>query len=76
MPSDRVARILQAADVFALVSLWEGLSNALLEAMACGLPPIVTRVSGMGRRVADGVCGVVVPPMTRRRCGGAGRAAG
>lgn len=58
----RVARIFQAADIFALLSLWEGLSNALLEAMACALPPVVTDVSGMADLVEDGVSGLVIPP--------------
>jgi glycosyltransferase involved in cell wall biosynthesis len=53
---------LQAADVFALVSRWEGLSNALLEAMACGLPALVSDVSGMADVVGRGECGVTVPP--------------
>jgi glycosyltransferase involved in cell wall biosynthesis len=55
-------RHLQAADVFALLSLWEGLSNALLEAMACGLPPIVSAVSGMVDVIQPGVTGLAVPP--------------
>jgi glycosyltransferase involved in cell wall biosynthesis len=61
MKSDHVARVLQAADLFALVSLWEGLSNALLEAMACGLPVLVSDVSGMADVVRDGVSGRIVP---------------
>jgi glycosyltransferase involved in cell wall biosynthesis len=55
-------RHLQAADVFALLSLWEGLSNALLEAMACGLPPVVSAVSGMVDVIQPGVTGLAVPP--------------
>lgn len=60
LPS-QLLRAYQAADLFALVSLWEGLSNSLLEAMACGLPPVVSRVSGMADVVDDGTTGLVVP---------------
>ena len=41
-----VHRLLQAADVFALSSLSEGLSVALIEAAACGLPIVATEVGG------------------------------
>ncbi len=51
----------QAADLFALLSLWEGLPNALLEGMACGLPAVVTRVSGMEDVVSPHETGLLVP---------------
>jgi glycosyltransferase involved in cell wall biosynthesis len=57
-----VPRILSAGDVFALASLHEGLSIALLEAMAMGTPPVVTDVGGLAEVVADGRHGLVVPP--------------
>lgn len=57
-----VADTLREADVFLLASLSEGLSNATLEAMAVGLPVLVTDVGGMREAVTDGVEGRVVPP--------------
>ncbi|MHA1677504.1 MAG: glycosyltransferase family 4 protein [Promethearchaeota archaeon] len=41
-----IAKELKKADVFILPSLNEGMSNSVLEAMACGLPIIVTDVGG------------------------------
>lgn len=49
-----------AADVYVSSSLWEGLSNTLLEAMSCGLPVAVTRVSGVTELVEDADAGLVV----------------
>jgi glycosyltransferase involved in cell wall biosynthesis len=57
-----VERYYSAMDVFALTSLAEGFSNAVLEAMAAGLPCIVTDVGGNAEAVEDGVNGYVVPP--------------
>lgn len=45
---------LQAMDVFVLPSLNEGISNTLLEAMASGLPTLVTRVGGNVELVQEG----------------------
>jgi glycosyltransferase involved in cell wall biosynthesis len=47
----------QLADVFVLPSKNEGMSNALLEGLATGLPSIVTPVSGSVDLVEDGVNG-------------------
>src|SRR5260370_323507 len=44
---DRVRDLIQQADVFLLSSLSEGISNAALEAMACGLPVVTTDCGGM-----------------------------
>jgi glycosyltransferase involved in cell wall biosynthesis len=58
---EEVARRVQQADVFLLSSLSEGISNAALEAMACGAPVVTTECGGMSEAVADGVEGLVVP---------------
>lgn len=57
-----LARIYRDADVFVLPSRDEGMSNALLEAMATGLPVICTDVPGMRDVITDGETGLIVPP--------------
>lgn len=56
---DEIPAILQTADVFVLPSLNEGMSNAVLEAMACGLPVVVTDVGGSTELVEGN--GYIVP---------------
>lgn len=58
---DDVPTILRALDCFVLSSVGEGISNAILEAMATGLPLVATRVGGNGELVDDGVTGTLVP---------------
>jgi colanic acid/amylovoran biosynthesis glycosyltransferase len=52
---------LQQADAFLLSSFSEGISNAVLEAMACGLPVVTTDCGGMREAVTDEVEGLLVP---------------
>ncbi|MCC6767262.1 MAG: glycosyltransferase [Deltaproteobacteria bacterium] len=56
-----VREVLAALDAFVLPSRTEGMSNALLEAMAMGLPVVATTVGGNPEVVADGRSGLLVP---------------
>lgn len=49
-------------DIFCLPSLSEGLSSAILVAMASRLPVVTTRVGGIPELVVDGETGILVPP--------------
>jgi glycosyltransferase involved in cell wall biosynthesis len=55
--TNEIEKYYKASDVFVLPSSNEGLSNSLLEAQACGLPAIVTKISGSEDMIVDGVNG-------------------
>ncbi len=57
-----VVDLLQQSWSLVMPSRWEGMSNALLEGMACGLPCVATCVSGSEDAISDGVNGLLVEP--------------
>lgn len=59
---DDVPNLLAAADVFVFPSRTEGMPNALLEAMAVGLPIVTTDVPGCRDLIVDGRTGLLAPP--------------
>lgn len=59
-PHDALKWYYGAADVFAQATAFEGWSNVFLEAMACGLPVVTTRVGGNAEVVASDAVGTLV----------------
>lgn len=64
MPGARndVAELMRGFSLFALSSIAEGTPVTLLEAMACGLPVVASRVGGIPDLVVDGATGLLAPP--------------
>jgi glycosyltransferase involved in cell wall biosynthesis len=54
---------MQAADVFAMTSRWEGLPLVLLEAMAAGLPAVAYGIPGVLEVISDSETGIIVKEM-------------
>jgi glycosyltransferase involved in cell wall biosynthesis len=63
---DDIPSILAAADAFVMASRYEGMPNALMEALASGLPAVGTDVGGIPELIRDGVTGYLVPPSQPR----------
>ena len=57
-----IPELLAACDVFALPSLYEGSSLAVLEAMAAGRPVVSSAIGGTDELLSDGESGLLVPP--------------
>jgi glycosyltransferase involved in cell wall biosynthesis len=60
-PPSEMPAAYASADVFCLPSWWEAMPLSVLEAMAASLPVVATDVGDVGRLVADGESGYVVP---------------
>jgi len=58
---DDVPDVMRGLDCFVLPSLAEGISNTILEAMACGLPVLATHVGASAELLVEGQTGLLVP---------------
>lgn len=56
-----LGQVMQAADIFVMSSLWEGLPLVLLEAMAAGLPPVGYAIAGVAEILTREEEGMTVP---------------
>lgn len=57
-----ISNILNSSDVFVMTSLWEGLPISTIEALSCGLVPIVNDVDGQREIIKDGINGFLIKP--------------
>ena len=57
-----VPQLMAAANVFALTSSSEGMSNTILEAMSAARPVVATRVGGNPELVQEGITGLLIDP--------------
>jgi glycosyltransferase involved in cell wall biosynthesis len=62
MPPSEIPALLARADVFVLASESEGRPNAVLEAMAAGLPVLASDIAGVNELVRHGITGFLFPP--------------
>lgn len=56
-----VPKLLKSSDIFILPTLFEGMSNAIMEAMASGLPVITTDIPENKALIENGTSGILVP---------------
>ena len=59
IPNHKLPKILNEHELFVLPSLWEGMPKTLLEAMACGLPSIGTKIDGTKEVIEHGKNGIL-----------------
>jgi glycosyltransferase involved in cell wall biosynthesis len=69
--SEELVALYRGADIFALPSRGDCMPQAVIEAIACGLPVVATRVGAIPEMVTDGVNGFLVPARDPRALAGA-----
>jgi glycosyltransferase involved in cell wall biosynthesis len=62
LPHDRIELLLRAADIFVAGSLHESTGYALVEALACGVPPVISDIPAFRALTRDGAVGALFPP--------------
>ena len=60
--SENLVDLLAISNVFISCSLWEGLPQTVIEAMAMNKPVIATKVGGLPELIQDGKSGILIPP--------------
>ena len=61
VPHDRLVQYYRAADAVAMPSFYESFGLVAVEAMACGVPVVASRVGGLTSTIADGRTGYLIP---------------
>jgi glycosyltransferase involved in cell wall biosynthesis len=64
VPHEKVPEVLRGFDIYAMPSIYESetFGVSALEASACGVPVVASRVGGVPETVLDGLTGILVPP--------------
>ncbi len=57
-----ISNILNSSDIFVMTSLWEGLPISTIEAMSCGLAPVVNAVDGQKEIIKNNETGFLITP--------------
>ena len=66
VPDDKLVASYQQAELFALPSIFEPFGMTVLEAMACGIPVIVSKFGGIRTVISSGKNGLLIDPANKR----------